>query len=216
MAQSDRMSVGGTLEGPWKSGRQGNLCPLEQVRSPRTSAGRSLAGADLVAAAFVTGASKSARAPDGPAGRQAPNSLSTSLKNILPLINAAGWLPKLGCRAGLSCWAVRLGCPSPCMAVWLAGWPGRLAGLPGLACPPAPPPLQTPQPAQPAYRNWVADLTGRRRRQRPKRQRPRPTTAGCGVPQPAPATGAVCDPIPILPVAPVVSFRGMVINDMFF
>ena len=57
---------------------------------------------------------------------------------------------KLGCRAGLSGWAVRLGCPSPCVAVWLAGWPGRLAGLPGLACPPAPPPLQTPQPAQPA------------------------------------------------------------------
>ena len=122
-------------------------------------------------------------------------------------VGLARWLSELGCRAGLSCWAVRLGCPSPCMAVWLAGWPRRLAGLPGLACPPAPPPLQTPQPAQPAYRNWVADLTGRRRRQRPKRQRPRPTTAGCGVPQPAPATGAVCDPIPSLPVAPVVSFR---------
>ena len=87
MAQSDRMSVGGTLEELWKSGRQGNLCPLEQVRSPRASAGRSLAGADLVAAAFVTGASKSARAPDGPAGRQAPNSLSTSLQNILPILN---------------------------------------------------------------------------------------------------------------------------------
>ena len=87
MAQSDRMSVGGTLEEPWKSGRQGNLCPLEQVRSPRTSAGRSLAGADLVAAAFVTGASKNARALDGLAGRQAPNSLSTSLQNILPILN---------------------------------------------------------------------------------------------------------------------------------
>ena len=37
--------------------------------------------------AFVTGASKSARAPDGPAGRQAPNSLSTSLQNILPILN---------------------------------------------------------------------------------------------------------------------------------
>ena len=79
--------MGGTLEEPWKSGRQGNLCPLEQVRSPRTSAGRSLAGADLVAAAFVTGASKNARALDGLAGRQAPSSLSTSLQNILPILN---------------------------------------------------------------------------------------------------------------------------------
>ena len=101
------------------------------------------------------------------------------------------------------------------LASWLA-WPAGWLASPGLACPPAPPPLQTPQPAQPAYRNWVADLTGRRRRQRPKRQRPRPTTAGCGVPQPAPATGAVCDPIPSLPVAPVVSFKGIVIIDMFF
>ena len=33
MAQSDRMSAGGTLEELWKSGRQGNLCPLEQVRT---------------------------------------------------------------------------------------------------------------------------------------------------------------------------------------
>ena len=33
MAQSDRMSAGGTLEELWKSGRQGNLCPLEQVRA---------------------------------------------------------------------------------------------------------------------------------------------------------------------------------------
>ena len=32
-AQSDRMSAGGTLEELWKSGRQGNLCPLEQVRA---------------------------------------------------------------------------------------------------------------------------------------------------------------------------------------
>ena len=33
LAQSDRMSAGGTLEELWKSGRQGNLCPLEQVRA---------------------------------------------------------------------------------------------------------------------------------------------------------------------------------------
>ena len=73
----------------------------------------------------------------------------------------ARWLSKLGCRAGLSSWAVRLSCPSPRVAVWLAGWPGRLAGLPGLACPPAPPPLQTPQPAQPAN-SELARRLGRR------------------------------------------------------
>ena len=33
LAQRDRMSAGGTLEELWKSGRQGNLCPLEQVRA---------------------------------------------------------------------------------------------------------------------------------------------------------------------------------------
>ena len=27
---------------------------------------------------------------------------------------------------------------SACEPPWLAGWPGRLAGLPGLACPPSP------------------------------------------------------------------------------
>ena len=35
LAQSDRMSAGSTLEELWKSGRQGNLCPLEQVRALR-------------------------------------------------------------------------------------------------------------------------------------------------------------------------------------
>ena len=73
----------------------------------------------------------------------------------------ARWLSKLGCRAGLPGWAARLSCPSPRVAVWLAGWPGRLAGLPGLACPPAPPPLQTPQPAQPAN-SELARRLGRR------------------------------------------------------
>ena len=54
----------------------------------------------------------------------------------------------------------------------------------------------TPQPAQPAYRSWVADLTGCR-----------PWKLPFGA-LPAPPSGQVCEPIPSLPVAPVVASGG--------
>ena len=77
------------------------------------------------------------------------------------LAGLASWLGSLAVQAGLSGRVVRLGCQaglSKPACGCLAGWP---AGLPGLACPPAPPPLQTPQPAQPAN-SELARRLGRR------------------------------------------------------
>ena len=71
----------------------------------------------------------------------------------------------------------RLRAPLASWLAWPAGWLACLAWPAPL--PPLPSRRHNRRNRQ--TRNWLADLTGRRRRQRPKRQRPRPTTAGCGV-----------------------------------
>ena len=107
------------MEELWKSGRQGYLCPLEQVRAialrdaytdlpgalPKSGGQAALLSAIAGRVTKIGGGHPSkqatrsllerydadpgngAQAPDGPLGRQAPNGLSTSVKNILPNLN---------------------------------------------------------------------------------------------------------------------------------